>query len=248
MNCPHCGADTGNAITLCPLCGKTLDRDMAFKSFVEKGDLAVETGDIDKAIINYNKALTYKEGNEQIYLKLGNLYFKKKDKNAANMYFKVLQYNFYNDYAHNMLITLYSNFGKLDDLKNWYEKNRGKYEDGFIDKYIKIIEGIKHFSTRTDVGIKETKDDFLKDMFESMKKYTVLNIVIGFIILFLIGGLFAGTFLHLNPMIVFSFMLFFLFVVLIIVFLQRIMHINKKKKEKMDFTDIIKGDKNLKNN
>ncbi len=242
MNCPHCGADTGNAITLCPLCGKTLDRDMAFKSFVEKGDIAAETGDVEKAIINYNKALTYLPGNEQIYLKLGNLYFKKKDKNAANMYFKVLQYNFYNDYAHNMLITLYSRFGKLDDLKNWYEKNRGKYEDSFVDKYIKIIDNIKQFSIRPDFGIKETKDDVLKDMFVSMKKYTLLNIVIGFVVLLLIGGMLAGTFLQLNPMIVFSFMLFFLFVVFVVVFFQRIMHINKKKKEKMDFTDVLKGD------
>ncbi len=246
MNCPHCGAETGSAITLCPLCGKTLDRQQAFTSFVEKGDMAVEIGDIEKAIINYNKALTYSEGNEQIYLKLGNLYFKKNDKNAVNMYFKVLQFNFYNEYVHNMLITLYSKFGKLDDLKNWYEKNRGKYREDFIEKYIKVIGNIKHFTTRTDFGIKEKKENILTDFLQSMKKYTLLNIVLIFIVLLLIGGLFAGTFLQLNPIIVFTFMLFFVFVIFVIVFFQRIMYINKKKKEKMDFTDILKQDINEK--
>ena len=242
MNCPHCGAETGSAITLCPLCGKTLDREQAFNSFVEKGDMAAEIGDIEKAILAYNKALTYSEGNEQIYLKLGNLYYKKNDKNAVNMYFKVLQFNFYNEYVHNMLITLYSKFGRLDDLKNWYEKNKGKYNDDFIDKYIKVIDNIKLFSTKMDFGIKEKKENFFKDMLLSMKKYTLLNIVLIFIVSFLIVGLLAGTFLQLNPIIVFSFMLFFLFVIFIIVFFQRVMHINKKKKEKMDFTDILKQD------
>lgn len=248
MICPHCGADTGNAITLCPLCGKTLDREQAFKSFIEKAEIAAQTGDIDKAIINYNKALTYLDGDEQIYLKLGNLYFKKKDKNAATMYFKVLQYNFYNDYAHNMLITLYSQFGKLDDLKMWYEKNKGKYDMNFIDKYIKIIDNIKQFSVRTDFGIKEKKDNVLNDMFASMKKYILLNIVIGFVVVFLIVGLFAGTFLQINPMIIFSFMLFFLFVVFLVVFFQRMSYIKKNKKEKMDFTDILKDEINKKEN
>jgi len=242
MNCPHCGAETGSAITLCPLCGKTLDREQAFNSFVEKGDMAAEIGDIEKAILAYNKALTYSEGNEQIYLKLGNLYYKKNDKNAVNMYFKVLQFNFYNEYVHNMLITLYSKFGRLDDLKNWYEKNKGKYNDDFIDKYIKVIDNIKLFSTKMDFGIKEKKENFFKDMLLSMKKYTLLNIVLIFIVSFLIVGLLAGTFLQLNPIIVFSFMLFFLFVIFIVVFFQRVMHINKKKKEKMDFTDILKQD------
>lgn len=246
MNCPHCGAETGNAITICPLCGKTLDREKAFISFVEKGDAAEEAGEIERAIINYNKALTYSQGNEQIYLKLGNLYFKINDKNAANMYFKVLQFNFYNDYAHNMLITLYSRFRKLDDLKNWYEKNRGKYEDDFIDKYIKIINNIKHFTSDMDMGIKEKQENILKDMFESMKKYTILNVVIGIIVLFLIAGLFAGTFLKINPLVVFSFMLFFLFVIFIIVFFQRITYVKKIKKDKMDLTDILKDDLNKK--
>lgn len=240
MNCAHCGAEMGSAITLCPLCGKILDRQQAFNSFVEKGDLAEESGDIEKAILDYNKALTYSEGNEQIFFKLGNLYFKKNDKNAINMYFKVLQFNFYNDYAHNMLITIYSKFGKLDDLKMWYEKNREKYKGDFIDKYIRIIDSIKQFSTKMDFGIKPKRENIFNDMLISIKKYTMLNIVIGFIILFLTGGLLAGVFWQLNPMFIFSFMLFFLFVIFIIVFYQRVVQINKKKKEKMDFADILK--------
>lgn len=242
MNCPHCGAETGSAVTLCPLCGKSLDREQAFTSFVQKGDAAAENGEIEKAILNYNKALTYSEGNEQVYLKIGNLYYKKNDKNAVNMYFKALQFNFYNDYAHNMLITIYSRFGKLDDLKIWYEKNRDKYEEDFINKYIKIIDNMKHFSTKMDFGIKEKQDNIFKDLLVSMKKYAMLNIVIVFIVLLFIGGLLAGTFLQINPLVFFSFMLFFLFVVFVIVFFQRIIHINKKKKEKIEFTDILKGD------
>lgn len=242
MNCPHCGAETGSAVTLCPLCGKTLDRKQAFTSFVKKGDAAAENGEIDKAILNYNKAITYLEGNEQVYLKIGNLYYKKNDKNAVNMYFKVLQFNFYNDYAHNMLITIYSRFGKLDDLKMWYEKNRNKYKDDFINKYIKIIDKMKHFSTKKDFGRKEKKDNILKDMLISMKKYTMLNIVIVFTALLFIVGLLAGTFLQINPLVFFSFILFFMFVVFVIVFFQRVIDINKKKKKKMEFTDILKWD------
>jgi len=239
MICPHCGAETGNAITLCPLCGKELNREEAFISFAQKGDNAAEMDDVDKAILNYNKALTYSEGNEQIYVKLGNLYFKKSDKKAVNVYFKALQFNFYNEYVHNMLITLYSRFNKLDDLKIWYEKNRGKYREDFIDKYIGIIDNTKSFSAKKDFGIKEKRENIFKDFLTSMKKYVLLNVVLGFVVVLLIAGILSSVFLHLNPFIIFSFLLFFLFIIFVIVLFKRISQINKKKKEKIDFSDIL---------
>jgi tetratricopeptide (TPR) repeat protein len=247
MICPHCGAETGNAITLCPLCGKELDREQAFISFVQKGDNAAEIDDVDKAILNYNKALTYSEGNGQIYVKLGNLYFKKNDKNAVNVYLKALQFNFYNEYVHNMLITLYSRFNKLDDLKTWYEKNRGKYREDFINKYVGIIDNTKSFSAKKDFGIKEKHGNVFKDFLISMKKYMLLNVVLCIVTVLLIAGLLSAVFLHLNPFIVFSFMLFFLFVIFVIVLFQRISQINKKKKEKIDFSDLLGQDLDKKN-
>jgi hypothetical protein len=182
MNCPHCGADTKNAVTLCPLCGKTLDREMAYAGFVSKADDALAAEDYDKAIISYRKALEYSQGTEDIYLKLAAAYNKKGDKQAASMYMKALTFNFYNEHTHNMLIALYSRYGRLDDLQKWYEQSRDKADPEFIDKHIKIIKNVKYFSYEAPVKIPASKpDNFLESFMLSMKKYVILNIVMGII-------------------------------------------------------------------
>ena len=179
MNCPNCGADTKNAVTICPLCGTTLDRMSAYNSYLKKGDDFSASGEIDKAVMSYNKALEYSAGDEDIYLKLGNAYNKNNDKKAATAYMKALTFNFYNDKTHNMLIALYSKYGRLADLKKWYEQSRGKADASFVDKYVKIIENVDYFSKNSESKIPASKNKGLAEtLISSMKRYVIMNIVV----------------------------------------------------------------------
>jgi tetratricopeptide (TPR) repeat protein len=240
MNCPHCGADTGNAVTICPLCGKTLDREDAYASYMTKGDAAQAAGELDKALLSYKKALEYSAGTEDLFLKLGNIYNKKADKQAASMYMKALSYNFYNDNTHNMLIMLYSKYGKLEDLKRWYEQSRAKADPDFIDKYIKIIENVRFFTTKADIKIPVTNQDKLGGVFmESMKKYMVMNIVLG-IVLFVIGlAITAGVVFKLNASIIMLVSGVFLVVSIAIVLFSRRRKTGKKESGAPSLSDIM---------
>jgi tetratricopeptide (TPR) repeat protein len=233
MNCPHCGADTRNAVTICPLCGKTLDRENAYASFLAKADDAFAAGETDKAIMSYKKALEYSKGNEDIFLKLGNAYNKNGDRQAAQMYMKALLFNFYNDNTHNMLISLYSKYGRLDDLQKWYEQSREKADPAFVDKYIKIIQNVKYFSTRADFKIPAAKPDGLAaNMLASMKKYIVMNIVIGIVLVVASLAIVAGIIFKVNTMFVLAFSGFFTFVSIVMVFMSRMGKTKKKDGKK----------------
>jgi pentatricopeptide repeat protein len=233
VNCPHCGADTRNAVTICPLCGKTLDRENAYNSYLAKGDDAFAAGKTDKAIMSYKKALEYSAGNEDIFLKLGNAYNKRGDRQAAPMYMKALTFNFYNDKTHNMMIALYSKYGKLDDLKRWYEQSREKADPVFVDKYIKIIQNVKYFSTQEDFKIPSPKPDgIIATLAGSMKKYVIMNIVIGIVLVVAGLAITAGIVFKVNTMFIFMFLGFFLLVSITIVIISRRGRANKKDGKK----------------
>lgn len=245
MNCPHCGADTKNAVTICPLCGKTLDRDDAYASYLKKGDDFSDAGDLEKAILSYRKALEYNTGDEDTFIKLGNAYNKKGDKQAASMYMKALSFNFYNDKTHNMLIALYSRYGRLDDLKNWYSQNRGRIDEVFIDKYVKIIENVKYFSAKPDIKIPATKtDNFVDGVISSMKRYMLLNIV-GGIAVFVLGlAVVAGVVFKIDKTVIIAFsgLVFFAGVATIIFSRSRMKKKNDAGRESLeDIMAEVKG-------
>jgi tetratricopeptide (TPR) repeat protein len=230
LNCPYCGADTKNAVTICPLCGKTLDRDSAYRSFMKKGDDFLAADDAGKAALSYKKALEYTAGTEEIYLKLGSAYNKMNDKQAAGMYMKALSFNFYNGQTHNYLISLYSRYGKLDDLRRWYGQSREKADRDFIDKYIKIIDNVKYFSTQAAIRIPKSKPDGLTDsMISGMKRYMMMNIIGGILIVVVGIAVVAGIFLKMNTSFLIMFAGFFLGVSVIIMF-----YMSAKAKKKKD--------------
>jgi tetratricopeptide (TPR) repeat protein len=240
MNCPHCGADTKNAVTICPLCGKTLDRENAFESYIKKGDDAYAADELDKAIISYRKALEYSAGSEDLYLKMGNIYNKKNDKQAASMYMKALAFNFYNDRIHSMLITLYSKYRKLDDLKKWYEQSRGKADPAFIDKYIKIIENVNFFSSQTGDRKPVSKTGGMAEMFFlSMKKYVIMNIVAGIVFFIVALAIVAGIVFKINIAFIFIFSGTFLVVSIVMVFISRRGKSVKKETGKTSLVEIM---------
>jgi len=240
MNCPHCGADTKNAVTICPLCGKTLDRENAYTSFLAKGDDAFASGEDDKAIMSYNKALEYSKGNEDIFLKLGNAYNKKGDRQAAAMYMKALMFNFYNDKTHNMLINLYSKYNRLNDLKKWYAQSREKADPAFVDKYIKIIEGVGYFRSQAASKIPAPKSGGIaKDLMDSMKKYVVMNIVIGIVLTVASLAIVAGVIFRVNTMFILMFSGFFMVVSIGIVIMSRLGKPKKKEGKKPSLEELM---------
>lgn len=240
MNCPHCGADAKNAVTICPLCGKNLDKDNAFQNFVKKGDDAFAAGDTDKAVMSYKKALEYSAGNEDIFIKLGNAYNKKGDKQAAAMYMKALTFNFYNDKTHNMLISLYSKFNRLDDLKKWYEQSRALADAAFVDKYIKIIQNVHYFSTQADVRIPAPKDEGLaKTLVSSMKKYVIMNVVVGIVFVVISLAIIAGLVFKVNTSFIIMFTGFFMAVSIVMIIISRKNKAKKKGNEKTSLEDAM---------
>lgn len=240
MNCPHCGADTKNAVTICPLCAKTLDRENAFLSYVKKGDDAYAAAEFDKAVMSYKKALEYSAGNEEIFLKLGNAYDKKGDKQAAAMYIKALGYNFYNDKVHNLLIALYSKYGKLNDLKKWYAASREKADPAFIDKYIKIIQGVSFFSASKEVRVPAPKKTGIgRTMMSSMKRYIIMNIVVGIFVLIVSLALAAGYFFRVNTSFLVIFSGVFMAVGIVIVVMTRSGKVKKKETGKQSLENLM---------
>jgi len=217
VNCPHCGADTKNAVTLCPLCGKTLDRGSAYAGFVAKADAAAGAGEYEKAAIAYNKALEYAAGTEDVYLKLASAYTKLGSAKAANAYMKALSCNFYNDTTHNMLISLYTRFGKLDELKKWYEQSRPRVDPVFADKYIKIIDNVKLFSSEKSARIPASKNtDYAAALVFGLKKYAMMNLVLGLVVIVASVAVGAAVFMGVNTNFVLMFSVFFIFVSVIV--------------------------------
>jgi tetratricopeptide (TPR) repeat protein len=242
LNCPYCGADTKNAVTICPLCGKTLDRDSAFISYMIKGDDFMGAGDPGKAVLSYRKALEYSKGNEDVFLKLGNAYSRMNDKQAASVYMKALAFNFYNDQTHNLLITLYSRHGKLGDLKKWYEQSRAKADPEFIDRYIKIIDNIIYFKAQAGMRIPGSKSGgFAGSLASGLKKYAMFNIV-GFIIMVVVSlAIFAGIVLKVNTTFLFVFSASFLFISIGILIFARLRKAGKKVRNQATLEEFMAG-------
>ncbi len=243
MLCPECGAEVKEYFTTCSLCGKIIDREEAFKKFMAKGDEFFKSDEIEKAIISYNRALDYKKDSEDIYIKLGNAYMKKNDKKAATCYLKALSYNFYNDVTHNFLITFYSRFNKLEELKSWYIQNKNKFNNDYIDKFIKIIENTILFTTEKSVKIGTKDDNFFTNFKESIKSYLLVNVVSGVMLLLLAAGFLLSFLFKINI----SFFLIFIgvFSLISLVFItykkmKSIKNLKKTKETQIDLENILK--------
>jgi len=243
MICPECGANIDSSKEICPLCEKRIDRESAYKNFIAKGDNFFNTGNFDKAILSYSKALDYFNDREELYIKLGNAYSKKMDKKAAHMYLKALILNFYNDTTHNLIISFYSYFNKLEDLKKWYEKNKANYDSQFIDKYIKIIDNILRFKNETSVKIGQ-KENFLNLFFISMKEYILMNIVMGLVILVIIAGGIAAFLFKVNIIYIIIFLGVFFLVSLFFISFTKMKSIKKKKGTQENLENLLNEFKN----
>lgn len=240
MLCPECGAEIKDYLTICSLCGKMIDKEKAFLNFMTKGNEFFSSDEIEKAIIAYNRALDYKKDNEEIYIKLGNAYMKKNDKRAVSCYFKALSLNFYNDVTHNYIITFYLKFNKLQDLKSWYIQNKGKFDNDFIDKYIKIIDNTILFSTEKSIKIGTKDNGFFANLKESMKSYFMFNIIFGVTLLLLAVGLLFSYLFKINVSFFIIFAGIFLLTGLFFITLKKMKKIKNETKKQPDIEEILK--------
>lgn len=242
MICPHCGAQLPRVVPACGLCGKDIDIRGIYESWVKKGDEALSTGEHDKAVSNYKKALEFTAGNEEIYLKLGNALNSKGDKQAAGMFFKALNYNFYSERAHDLLIALYTKFKKLEDLKAWYQKSATSADPDFIEKKIRIIDSTIKISQEQLYTVPEYAESsgLGKVLIKSLKRYVIMNTVIGILLVLVGGGIAAGHFLGMNTGFIMVFAVLFFAATLFMVFLYRLKKIKKAKEEMLKPEDILK--------
>ncbi len=231
MNCPHCGAEISNDVEACPLCEKPIDKHEEYKKILSLGDEAFEIENTNQAVIYYEKALKLKSDSDEVYIKLGNAYNQKKDKRAAQMYLKAMEFNFYNDQIHNLLITIYQKYNKLGDLKAWYEKFRGKVDDSFIDRYLSIIDNIKYFKENTNLKVENKEEGFFSDIFNSMKSYSMLNAVILIAAVLVVAAIIGVRVFKINTAFILLFAVSFFFISIITVLFTRIKDIKKRKKE-----------------
>ncbi len=243
MLCHECGAEIKDYFTTCSLCGKVIDREKAFKNFVEKGDEFFRSDEIEKAIIAYNRALDYQKDNEDLYIKLGNAYMKKNDKQAATYYLKALSLNFYNDVTHNYLIAFYSKFNKLEDLKSWYIKNKERFDNEFINKYIKIIDNTILFTTEKKIKIGTEDNGFWCELKKSMRMYLMFNIIFGVVFLLLVVGLLFSYFLKINVSFFLVFAGMFLIMGIFFITFKKMENLKKKKDKHINIEDFLKETK-----
>ena len=121
MICPFCGVQISDYANNCGMCGNCIDRRQLYGQFMKKGDDALDHSP-EAAVVNYRKALEFINDNPEGFIKYGIALEKKGDKSAANMFLKAIALDFNNELAHNHLISLYDHYGKLQDIKLWYEK------------------------------------------------------------------------------------------------------------------------------
>ncbi|HDQ26038.1 MAG TPA: hypothetical protein ENN43_04750 [bacterium] len=217
MNCPHCGAETSWAKEECQLCGKVIDLAAAFKDYTKKGDACLAAGDYDRAIAGYTRALDYADADEALYLKLADAFGKKGDKKAAEYLMKALSLNFYNEETHNALISVYGRFKRLKELKKWYEAAKARFDPGFADRYIKVIDSLETFKMEYLAVEEKGRENFARVFVGSMKRYMVMNIVLGLMFLLVAGAVAAAFFTGANTMFVVSAGVFFFFISIIAV-------------------------------
>lgn len=188
MLCPHCGVQISDYANNCGMCGNCIDREQLYRQFMNKGDDALDHS-LEASVVNYRKALEFIADKPEGYIKYGIALEKKGDRNAANMFLKAIGLDFKNDLAHNHIISLYDHYGKLQDIKNWYEKNRTAANSEIIDRYLKIIAGIERFKGNDAIKIKGQKGgEFVNDLAYSMKSYSMSNMV-----LLIVAGLGAAA-------------------------------------------------------
>lgn len=242
MICPHCGAELPRVVPACGLCGRDIDIRGIHESWVKKGDEALSFGEHDKAVSNYKKALEFTAGNEDIYLKLGNALNAKGDKQAAGMFFKALNYNFYSERAHDLLIALYTKYRKLEDLKAWYQKSAASADPEFIEKKIRIIESTIKISQEQLYAVPEFSESsgLGKTLIKSIKRYVIMNTVIGILLILVGGGIAAGYFLGMNTKFIIMFAGLFFTATLLMVFFYRLKKIKKAKESMIKPEDILK--------
>ena len=242
MICPHCGAQLARVMPSCELCGREIDIRGTYEAFVKKGDEALSFGEHDKAILNYKKALEFTAGNEDIYLKLGNAMNAKGDKQAAGMFFKALNYNFYSERAHDLLIALYTKHRKLEDLKAWYKKSAETADPEFIEKKIKIIDYTTKFSNEQLYAAPDALpgEGLGATLIKSIKQYMIMNTVIGILLLLVGGGIAAGYFLGMNTKFIVIFSGLFFMSTLIMLFFYRMKKIKQSKENLVKPEDILK--------
>jgi|ERR1035437_53850 tetratricopeptide (TPR) repeat protein len=248
MNCPHCGAHIDGNPDNCPLCGAYIDRQGLYAGFIKKGEEALGTPDYDKAMDYYQKALdTGYPPAADIYIKYGNAYDKKNDKQAAGMYLKALAFDFYNEHVHTLLIAFYDKYNRLNDLKKWYEKSRGTAGNEFIDKEIKVIDSIITF--RQNAASKPLPGDEAKQKQVEraihrlggwFKDYIMMNIVFGIVIVLMGIGIAAGLIFKLNFIIIFAIIGFFLLASIAVVIFLRRKKIREIKKNAVKIEDIYR--------
>lgn len=155
MNCPQCGAQVQKGDASCSLCGREINLAHIAGNLIERADEALLAGDYPRAIAGYQKAAEVQESDD-LFLKLGNAYDKQGDKRAAGYYIKVLEKDFTNDKAHNLLISFYTKYSKLNDLKAWYAKAAGASAE-IAAKYIKVIDSVAKFKSAPLPGADELK-------------------------------------------------------------------------------------------
>ncbi|MFP4465952.1 MAG: hypothetical protein ACLFP1_02770 [Candidatus Goldiibacteriota bacterium] len=233
MICPCCGAEEKDLSEKCSMCGEDIDRERFYEINIRKGDELLLKGKPEAAAAFYKKAAEFVDDRAEVYIKAGTALMKKNDKSAASMYLKALKFDFYDSSVHSLLINLYDKFGKTRELKQWYEQNRMYMDEEFIEKQLAIIENTFRF--KNDESMRKEYEVLEKNrshgFVESIKRYGILNGVIGVTILLIAAGYIGQYFFKADMSFLFMFAAFFFFTAAAAVFTFRRLTVKKKKKQ-----------------
>jgi hypothetical protein len=137
-----------------------------------------------------------------IYMKYGSALDKQHDRAAAEMYLKAISVDLYNERAHSLLALFYDNHKKLPELKAWYEKSRGLFDAGFVDKQAGIIDSMINLRKKSAAdlpAIKKPGAGFTaKKIMSMVKRYIILNIFLSIAGVVIFAALMAVYFLKTN--------------------------------------------------
>jgi tetratricopeptide (TPR) repeat protein len=248
MNCPKCGANIENFSDTCGLCGISIDKAAVFNEFMRRGDEYFSALDFGTAVVYYNKALEADlPRGPEIYIKLGNAMDRKNDRLTAGMYLKALSFDFYNERVHTLLMAFYEKHGRLNDLKAWYEKNRGSADDAFLDGKIATISNILSYrekaatimTAQADEMAHSRRKDKVKMMIDGFKEYMVMNVVFGIAVIIIAAGMAGAIFFKANTAMVLITGGVLFIVSVIIAFYIGIKRIRKKRATAIKPEDII---------
>lgn len=229
-----------------------IDKQLLYSGFVKKGDEAFAASDYEKTIAFYQMALdTGLVRDAGIYIKYGNAYDRKNNKQAAAMYLKALSFDFYNEHVHTLLISFYDKHNRLNDLKKWYEKNKVMADAEFINKEIKVINNIIDFRqnaavepSAVDLARQKQIEGILYKAGGWFKDYIMMNIVFGITFVLMGIGIAAGLILKLDLKIIFAIIgLFFMISIVVVVYIKQ-KQIRNKRKDRVMLEDIFKEFKN----